>query len=508
MMTRPLGLMRQAPDRWSDPATWAEEILFVYSPDLGGYGPLHLTDHQRHALQNAAEVDSEGLFVHRSIVYSWPRREGKSLLAAILGAWRLALFEHQRVLVLANSERQAQSVCYDLLVALFQRSPALSVYLRDEDLRQKYFQVLELDNRVEVLPAAWRTLQGRRTDLLISDELHAADGDAIKAFEFASQQLETRNAQAVVSSQAGSPVDSNPVWRLWQQRAASHVYFDLLTEHRQPWAQKLADREKETLLPALWRYQHLNEWGSSGSALLSPDDVQAAAGSYLEPESRAAFDRWRVASGFGDWTCTLAAGLDRAGVSRHGDRSVVTVVARFSPRQSSDETDAEYRVLRCDVLPTGHEREVLESFHQAEVRFGRLNRIVLESYQSADLVNRLPGAILATPSHQRQQVLFDRLHRLVVERRLQFPAAAGIDPRTRRPGLLKQELLDFQHEVRGGTCRFGVQPGHDDTVYALAWALDGLAVPAKQLVSWATLQEQRRRHRWPSEARRHRHAVR
>jgi hypothetical protein len=154
------------------------------------------------------------------------------------------------------------------------------------------------------------------------------------------------------------------------------------------------------------------------------------------------------------------------------------VVARFDPRAAVEPV---YRLVRCSVLPTGSEAEVLAEERRTREVFGAPDGVLCESYQCADLVGKLDGATLEAPTAQRQQALFGRLYRLFAEARIGFPASAGIDPRTGAGGLLKGELVAFEYDAeREGLTRFGTQSGHDDTVYSLAWSCEAASatVPA------------------------------
>lgn len=437
-----------------------------------------LADHQREFLREATRRGADGRFAHRTCVASWPRREGKSLCVGLLLAWRMTCYTGQRLLVLANSEKQAQSNVFALLTDILRLSPDLAPLVPDEGFGATKLAVSGLDNVAECVPCNWRTLQGRpRTDALACDELHAAEN--ARAFEFAANQLEGVDAQCLVSSQAGAPVSSNPMWRLYGAREEGFVHFSYLTEHVLPWACELAERERKTLLPGEWSYMHENQWGQAGIKLFSPADVEAAAMDYREPQTRVEWEALRAAWGFAEVACQIGAGLDRAGVSRRGDRTVWTVCARFDVPSG----EPQFRVLRCAVLPTGAEAEVLTEDRRTRETFGEPAGLLCESYQCADLVGKLRGATLEAPTSQRQQALFGRLHRLFTERRIGFPAEAGVDPRTGAPVLLKAELVGFEYDAeREGLTKFGTQSGHDDTTYSLAWACE--AVGQAPAVAW------------------------
>ena len=445
--------------RWrADIVTWAQECVWVRSPETGTKGPLVLADHQRDFLREATQRDEAGHFTNRTCVISTPKREGKTLCAALLGAWRASCFEDQRGYVLANSERQAQSNIFDAIAGFFRDSPDLRGLIPQDGFGRRRLSFPLSRSFVEALPCNEATTQGLAVDFLLSDELHAAENP--RAFEFLSNQTEAADAQVIVASQAGAPVDSNPIWRLHQAREEAGILFLYLTEHRLPWAVALAERAKKTLLPGEWSYQHENAWGACGLKLLPASLVEAVCLSYLQPQRR---EDWRLLVdnwGLRDCPCVIGVGLDRAGVGRSGDRTVWTVTARFQ-RQDGDTL---FAVVRQDVLPTGSEAEVLQADRETREIFGEPRGMIFEYYGCSDLVEKVSGARLEAPSAQRQQGLFNRLYRLFEEERICFPEECG---------LLKEELVRFEYDAeREGLTRFGTQRGHDDTVYSLAWSLE------------------------------------
>lgn len=458
--------------RWrGDVCEWAESNIYLRNPATSTVEPLQLGDHQRAWLMEATRRDDRGHFVNKTCVASWPKRESKSTTVALVAAWRMTCFDGQRIGILANSERQAQSNIFDAIAGFFRDSPNLQGIA---DIQTRRILVSSLGNVAESFPANWRTVQGTAFSLLCSDELHAAD-DGGKAYSFASQQTEAVDAQVLVASQAGAPHQSNPVWRLYKsaERGEPGIFFDYRTTLTFAWVKARAEIAKAELLPGEYDYLWGNAWGATGIKLLPAALVESAVAAYREPQTREEWEALRSAWG---GTCTIGAGLDRAGVSRKGDRTVWTVVARV------DRPDEQplFHVLRCAVLPTGAEGEVLDEARRTSSIFGNPQRIIFESYGCSDIVEKVARAELAAPTSQRQQTLFNRLYRLFNEGRIMFPEEAGVE-RTDHgamPGLLKRELLGFEYDAEkasnssGTVTRFGTQAGHDDTCYSLAWAVE------------------------------------
>ena len=448
------------------------ESLWTLSPASGQVEPLRLQAHQQDFLRAATARDAQGRFIHRTCVASWPRREGKTLCAAILGAWRLVCWgPGQRCLVLANSREQAASNIYDAIEHVLRETPTLAGLVPEDCFGKNSIRVPALDNEVTCLPNAWRTVQGRRCDLLCSDELHAA-GDT-RAYDFAARQSEGVDAQVVLSTQAGDPDDGNPIWRLYNAQAEVHIYFSYLTEHRTPWGQALADRDRAEMLDLQWRYQHLNEWGNREDALFGPDDVDRARargeGLHL-PLTVEEFKRIQHVHG----SLLLTAGLDRAQGAR--DHTVLTLVGKDSRRGSGREI---VRVIAMARWLEHSLEDIVGTLREWCGRYGYPMHLWAESYGSQDVVNACLGlchAELIPPSGARQTQGFGRLATLLREGRLVIPAEGEL------ADVLCRELKGMKYEVRGGgLLSFSGKEGSgqrrrgDDSVYAVMWAAGALA---------------------------------
>ena len=175
--------------RWrSDIVAWAEECVRVRDPRTGRIGPLELFPHQKEFLRQATLRKADGDLQHRVSCCSLPKRCGKSLMSAVIGAHRLAVRgPGERVVVLANSEWQAESVVYDQIVDIFTYSPMLQGLVPASSMGKTALQVPALDNRCTCTAANWRTLQGLRITCLLCDELHATE-DQGRSYLFASNK--------------------------------------------------------------------------------------------------------------------------------------------------------------------------------------------------------------------------------------------------------------------------------------------------------------------------------
>jgi hypothetical protein len=469
--------------RWrNDCCAFIEEVLYAKRPDTGKIAPMHLFPEQREFVQAATRRGRDGRFVHQTCVLSTCKREGKTEVCAAIALWRCVALssgggEGQRVVILSNSREQSKDNAFLAMKLFVKRSPLLTATVEQRDNL-----VFANGSSVWCAPQNAATVQGRGVDCLVSDELHACEN--VAAWTFLSQQLEATDAQALVSSQAGAPVDANPLWRLWNEgRPAPHVLFRYFQEPFTPWAKAQAARARDTLLPGEYDYLWRNQWGATGLTLFAAGDIERAlAYQYTEPRTHDEYRRLLEAWGWDLPRVVITCGLDRAGVGKSGDRSVWTTVAGMH----AEAAPSEHAVLRCAVLPTGAECEVLAEYDATcTVTATQPRTVAMEAYGCADIVGRVRRATLESPTAQRQQQIFGRLSRAFTDGRMRLPRAAGEwrDARGRRHSdILKAELLAFSYDAErqsGSTLtRFGTQRSHDDCCYSLAWGTD--AQPDRQ----------------------------
>lgn len=97
-----------------DCPTWAHRHFWVEDrsePESGtelGSGPILLANHQRRIIRAALERDAAGRFRWTTVVYSCPKKSGKTRVAAMVAAWLAATMgPFQEVYCLANDGKQS-----------------------------------------------------------------------------------------------------------------------------------------------------------------------------------------------------------------------------------------------------------------------------------------------------------------------------------------------------------------------------------------------------------------
>lgn len=451
---------------------WIEAKLALPNRS-GGRDPIVLSKLQRKILDAA-----EG---HPQVWLIWPKRSGKSLAVACRIVRELVEVPNSLSVVLGPSERQASSV-------IFRRASEIArVSVRGLDIGTTYVRNPHNNAELRTLPANEESVQGLSPSLIALDEIHEVRADHSGAARTelggAHRMLlaQSEQAQVWVSSMLGSRSGLTYATKLQVDAdERPEVFFDY--RHGEGASCKLnptlsrdfVAAQKRALLPILYATYFLNEPGEVAAALFPPGMIAGAAMRYREPRSAEEWQDLKERWGFEDVSAAIGCGLDRAGVSRSGDRTVWTTVARLDlPGR-----EPVFRVVQCDVLPTGSEAEVLAAWARTQNIFGGWGmKVLMETYGCSDLREKIAHAELVSPTSAAQQVWFNTLYRLFDEGRLGFPRDAGRNPKTRAGGLLRDELGNFQHDCpQTGLVRFGTQPGFDDAVYSLAIAVQAASM--------------------------------
>ena len=80
---------------------------------------------QKSVLREALKMKKNGQFKYRSIIFCWPRGEGKSLVVCLIQLWKFFCFPRQLIVFGALSKDQTRFVHYDMIQTVILNSPKL-----------------------------------------------------------------------------------------------------------------------------------------------------------------------------------------------------------------------------------------------------------------------------------------------------------------------------------------------------------------------------------------------
>jgi hypothetical protein len=313
---------------------------------------------------------------------------------------------------------------------------------------------------IRAVPCTVEAVAGIATDLLIIDELALIDDEEV--VQIAMSQTEKEDAKVLITSTASE--HGHLLHRLYlkylegeaEKERLRFIYHGAEIYDEHPFITKEWLEERRRQMPEfLFRQYHLNEWGVAGEKVFDPKLVEAAVRDYPLPLPMERIDEvlGEKAVGF-----VFTAAIDRAlPFSKHGDRTVGCVVANCLTESGKEKLV----VVDLKVFPTGVAEEIKAWLMQTANKYS-LSCVVLETYQAYDLYawckQRGLPAKLEHATREAQLAAFPVL----------IMAFERVDIIIPRHDLLIEELQAL--ERTNGRFKAG-QGKHDDTVFALLWAV-------------------------------------
>ncbi len=396
-----------------DPVSFADR--FIRRNEKGR--PWSLSEYQRHVLRLTICFDATGRLLLRLLLWSEPKKSGKTFLSAALGLWWAFTRPHTEVIVAANDLEQSISRVFATMVKLCEQNADMG---RSMKIKTAEISVSN-GTTIKAIPSDYRGEAGSRHSLAIFDELWGFDSErAQRLFEEMTPPPTEPDAWILISTTAGFTGESVLLERLYQRGLTGERLDDDLEVHRaddlrmfwshtprQPWQTEQYYREQERLLrPGTFRRLHRNEWVSAESVFITPELWDAC----VEPD-------WSPLEPTQEHPLWI--GVD---ASTKRDSTAVVAVLR-------DPADGLVVVARHRIWRPSPERpldlEAVETFLLDLARAYNVRRIVCDPYQLHGTIQRLRyphglpiGEFPQTPERLTQagQNLYDliRHRRLVV----------------------------------------------------------------------------------------------
>lgn len=115
--------------RWREPGSAG---FFNFIADIEPHVPSHNggtevfvpSNWEREEFRRALDGD------YNTLVWSWPRRHGKTLANALIVIWRFMSKPAENIAIVANSEKQVISTCFRTVKGILEATPALASQVR------------------------------------------------------------------------------------------------------------------------------------------------------------------------------------------------------------------------------------------------------------------------------------------------------------------------------------------------------------------------------------------
>ena len=256
---------------------------------------FHLLSHQREVLRLAFAFDTEGRLPWDTIVYSCPKKSGKTTINAAVTAWWMFTQEPpNECYVLANDLEQAQSRVFKALAGLIRQNPALA---SSAEIQARTI-TLSSGTTTTVLANEWASAAGSNHGLTSWDELWGYTAEKSRRLWEELPSVPTRrNSIRFVSTYAGLDGESDllaevyregvgpeehpdgqgtrlhPTLPIYGNRAARvFAYWD--HEGRMPWQTPTyyeSQRRAPGMRPDTYDRIHRNVWTTSESRFITAE---------------------------------------------------------------------------------------------------------------------------------------------------------------------------------------------------------------------------------------------
>lgn len=282
---------------YEDPADWITTNFYVDRPrdpitaKVLPAGPVRLAEYQKRVLREAFRRDEEGKLFYSTVVWSEPKKSGKTAIAAAAGMYMAAMTPAANIYCLANDGKQSADRIFN----------AMAHCLELHKSRGGVFKTIaplwnppkiKLANRtvIEAIPCDAEGEAGSEPLMTIYSELWGYRQEYKERLwtEMTIPPTLFGYAMRWVESYAGYEDESTTLWQLYDTgfNNGRQIWPDLpvyvneparqLTfwshDPRQPWQTKeYYAAESKTLRPDEFRRIHRNEWVNSTASLF--DDI-------------------------------------------------------------------------------------------------------------------------------------------------------------------------------------------------------------------------------------------
>lgn len=317
-------MTRDAADRTSI-VEWIEKNGYLDDVENGGGMTLaRLQPHQKRILLDVTSRDERGRFPFTTVVYSCPKKSGKTSLCGLYTLW-FAWNEGAptEIFVLANDQEQAQGRIFSVVWKSMWASPAMRSLLPGPIPGKTHDRIVFPNGTfIQTLPNDAATAAGSNHSLTVWSELWAYTSDRSQQLWDELTPVPTRrNSIRFVETYAGTKEESRILWQLYTQvvkpenllypdgfevdgrqydwqlpvyvdmASRTYIYWD--EQQRMPWQTdnpEYYEEQKKSLHIAAFLRLHKNLWISSQNAFVTEEMWQACEREHDDPI-------WQLAKG-------------------------------------------------------------------------------------------------------------------------------------------------------------------------------------------------------------------
>ena len=272
-----------------DPIAFIDDL--VKKNELGQ--PFRLLDHQREILRPAFSFDRSGRLPYETIIYSCPKKSGKTTVNGLVVLWWAFTQESpNEILVVANDLEQAVGRVFKTIVGIIRHNPELA---QSAEIQAR---LILLSNETTITPIAvdYTGEAGANQGCTSWDELWGSSSETSRRLWEELTPIPTRkNSIRFITTYAGWENESALLSDLYRQgvgkeeyhegqgerihpelpiyanrEARLFVYWD--HEPRMPWqTQAYYNSQRRTLRPGTYLRLHENRWAIAETVFILPE---------------------------------------------------------------------------------------------------------------------------------------------------------------------------------------------------------------------------------------------
>jgi phage terminase large subunit-like protein len=272
-----------------DVVRFAEEQFYL--PKTGK--PIRLAKHQKKILR-ACLTPIRGKMPYSTIVYSCPKKSGKTTIGALVALWwALSQEPYNEIILCANDEEQAKSRVFKMVTQSVKLNPHLGPVVTNSAVTFP-----ETDTAITAIASEYAGAAGADPGLTVWDELWAYQYESSRRlYEELTPSPTRKNSVRLIVTYAGFEGESLLLKELYDRGMKGERIDDELPiyvngglfmywDHRprMPWqTPEYYEDQRAALRPSSFARMHRNQWVSSESTFIEPEWFDACVDPELRP---------------------------------------------------------------------------------------------------------------------------------------------------------------------------------------------------------------------------------
>lgn len=493
---------------------FTEDHLYAPERETNEYKPFRFAEKQRAIVGKAFEV-VKGALKYITVMFSWPRRHGKTQIFSYYDIYRVSNYKNQRITIGSNSAAQSEETAYFWVVSTLLNSPDLRKRVDSGLIQINKERILfhETGSRILRVTSNAASAYGQRISVAHLTELHEAKDRSLYD-ALAGSVGDSKDGVVLADSTLGAP--DNIVWELaslFEDGGDDSLYVSLIQyadlaealKKSPEWIDRRWLRSRHAqMLPGEFKRFHLNQLAGRADLMFNEEEWQACILPRLCAPLSPEYIRKEICHRMINESVLFGAAIDRSqSYSKNPDRTVLTLIAKgflkekyfkkteqtitdeYGDKYKTEPDNSEYWIVDSLVMPRTDDKKIIKAMRRWDYLYGRIENFVPERYDTDNLSHELERDHFRVepvfPNTTNQRDAFDVLRQVAVQGRLWIPESLWlliyegyhfvVDYSSANPKFGYHQSFKATVEINGVKQKVFLK---DDSIYSLAWAIWGL----------------------------------